>query len=349
MKVGIVGSTGLVGQQFIRLLSRHPYFEISELVASEESANKPYEDAVENKIRRIPEKVRKKSVSAIDDELDCRVIFSALPSKVAREAERDLVERGHIVLTNASAHRMESHVPLVIPEVNPDHIGLIEELDREDGEGFIVANPNCSVIQLAIALKPIHEKFGIKKIDVVTLQALSGAGYDGVGALEAADNVIPYIPNEEEKIKEEIPKLFGELNGGEINREKFRISSSCNRVNISDGHLENVSIELEEETSTSEVKKALEEFRGLPQDLPSSPETPIKFSEEKDRPQPRVDLGGDTPMSVHVGRLREDNILDYKFIVLGHNTIRGAAGASILNAELLYSKGLVQDQKVVSG
>ncbi|MEF8874981.1 MAG: aspartate-semialdehyde dehydrogenase [Candidatus Thermoplasmatota archaeon] len=349
MKVGIVGSTGLVGQQFIRLLSRHPYFEISELVASEESANKPYEDAVENKIRRIPEKVRKKSVSAIDDELDCRVIFSALPSKVAREAERDLVERGHIVLTNASAHRMESHVPLVIPEVNPDHIGLIEELDREGREGFIVANPNCSVIQLAIALKPIHEKFGIKKIDVVTLQALSGAGYDGVGALEAADNVIPYIPNEEEKIKEEIPELFGELNGGEINREKFRISSSCNRVNISDGHLENVSIELEEKTSTSEVKKALEEFRGLPQDLPSSPEIPIIFSEENDRPQPRVDLGGDTPMSVHVGRLREDNILDYKFIVLGHNTIRGAAGASVLNAELLYSKGLVQDQKVVSG
>ncbi len=343
MKVGIVGATGLVGQRFVHMLNGHPYFEISELVASEGSVNKAYEDAVENKIKRIPKEVREKSVSAVDDELDCEVIFSALPSKVARDVERSLIQRGHVVLTNASPHRMQEDVPLVIPEVNPDHVQLIEKQVEEKEQGFIVANPNCSTIQLALALKPIYDSFGIDKVNVVTLQALSGAGYGGVAALEAADNVIPYIPGEEEKIEKEMTKIFGELDGDGIEKDDLTVSASCNRVNISDGHLESVSIETSEKVELSELKRCFKNFKGVPQELnlPSAPKRPIVLRKGKDRPQPRVELEEKHSMSVYVGRVREDSILDFKFTVLGHNTIRGAAGASVLNAELLYSKGLI--------
>ncbi|MFO7792119.1 MAG: aspartate-semialdehyde dehydrogenase [Candidatus Saliniplasma sp.] len=341
MKVGIIGATGLVGQRFVQLLNNHPYFEISELVASEESVNKAYEDAVENKIKRIPKEVKGKNVSAVDDDLDCQVVFSALPSRVAGEAERSLVERGHVVLTNASSHRMEEGVPLVIPEVNPDHVQLVERWVEEKDQGFIVANPNCSTIQLALALKPIYDRFCIDKVNVVTLQALSGAGYGGVAALEAADNVIPYIPGEEEKIEKEMLKIFGKLDDDGIERDDLTVSASCNRVNVSDGHLESVSIETSEKPELSELKGCLKDFKGVPQELnlPSAPKRPVVLCKGKDRPQPRVDLEDNHSMSVYVGRVRKDSILDYKFTVLGHNTIRGAAGASVLNAELLHSRG----------
>lgn len=344
MKVGIVGATGLVGQRFVQLLNVHPYFEISELVASADSAGKKYEDATDRLVIRLPSEIKDKKVKNIKEDLDCKVIFSALPSSVAGELELSLVKRGFIVLTNASSHRMDDDVPLVVPEVNPSHIGLIEkEHEIDNNKGFIVANPNCSTIQLALAVKPIHEKFGIKKMNVVTLQALSGAGYKGVGALEAADNVIPFISGEEEKIEEEMLKIFGRLNKDGIKNENLTLSASCNRVNVSDGHLENVSIELDEKCDLNELKKCLKEFKGKPQklDLPTAPGNPIILSDLPDRPQPRIELDNHDPMSVHVGRVRKDTIFDFKLIILGHNTIRGAAGASVLNAELLYSEGYI--------
>ncbi len=344
MKIGIIGATGLVGQKFVQLLSDHPCFEISELVASGSSAGKKYKNAVENKLEGIPARLRDKKVKRYMDILNCKLIFSALPSNVAGEIEKSLIERGYIVLTNASSHRMDPEVPLVIPEVNPEHIELVKSQKKElDKEGFIVANPNCSTIQLALALKPIHEWFGIEKINCVTLQALSGAGYSGINALEAADNVIPYIGDEEKKIENETLKIFGDLHNSRIKREEFSISASCNRVNVRNGHIENVSVDLKEDTSPSELKECLKEFKAKPQksDFPTAPTSPVILSERKDRPQPRIDLHKDSSMSVHVGRVRRDNILDFKFIILGHNLIRGAAGASILNAELLFSENII--------
>ncbi len=343
MKVGIVGATGLVGQRFVQLLEDHPYFEISELVASETSAGKRYEEAIENEIRDTPETIGNKLVKDLDDDLDCRLIFSALPAKIAKKIEISLMEKGYGILTNASVHRMAPDVPLLIPEVNSDHLKLIKEQQEIKHDGFLIANPNCSTIQLALALKPIEESFGLKKINVVTLQALSGAGYKGVGAFESADNVIPFIPGEENKIEEELKKIFGKLNGDCIEKEKFMTSASCNRVNITDGHLENVSIELKEQTDIEELKEIIENFTPLENDcLPTAPAKPLIYIDEKDRPQPRIELSSlEKSMSVYIGRLRNDPILDFKFIILGHNTIRGAAGASILNAELLYSKGLI--------
>jgi len=343
MKVGILGATGLVGQRFIQLLGNHPYFEITELIASRDSVGKTYENAARYSPINIPDRIKDKKVKDIEDNLDCRLIFSALPSKAATDIEISLKKRGFIVLTNASSHRMDGDVPLVIPEINSEHIDLIKDHEEEDHSGYIVSNPNCSTIQLALTLKPIHDYIGVKKINIVTLQALSGAGYRGVNALETADNVIPYITGEEEKIEEELGKIFGRLDEDRICNEDLTVSASCNRVNVSDGHLENVSIETVDRCSISKLKESLKDYRGVPQKLklPTAPERPIILCEENDRPQPRLDLDGSDPMSVYVGRVREDNILDYKFVILGHNTIRGAAGASILNAELLYSKGYI--------
>jgi aspartate-semialdehyde dehydrogenase len=238
---------------------------------------------------------------------------------------------------------MDDDVPLVIPEVNPEHIDLIKDHEEEDHSGYIVANPNCSTIQLALALKPIHDYIGVKQVNIVTLQALSGAGYNGVNALEAADNVIPFIKGEEEKIEEELGKIFGILDEDKICNEDLTVNASCNRVNVSDGHLENVSIGTVDRCSISKLKESLKDYRGVPQKLklPTAPERPIILCEENDRPQPRLELDGSDPMSVYVGRVRKDSILDYKFVILGHNTVRGAAGASVLNAELLYSRGYI--------
>jgi len=270
------------------------------------------------------------------------LVFSALPARVAGPVEEEFAAAGYAVSSNARNHRMDSDVPLLVPEVNPDHVALIETQRRNRGwKGFIVTNPNCCAAPLALALKPLWDRFGITTLNVVTMQALSGAGYPGVPSLDILDNVIPYIAGEEEKVEREPLKLFGRLEGEAIEEAEMAISAQCNRVATREGHLEAVSVQLGQEASREEVVVALRSFRGPLQDLglPSAPERPIVVREEMDRPQPRLDRDEGKGMSVVVGRVRECPVLDYKFLVLGHNTIRGAAGAAILNAELLAAQG----------
>lgn len=345
MKVGVIGATGIVGQRFVHLLEEHPFFELNELVASSRSEGKKYSNAVNHLVKPIPEKFANMEVKTYDQDLDCDLVFSALPSGAAKKIEGDLAERGFVVASNASYHRMDEDVPLVIPEVNPEHLDLIDiQRDNRDTDGYIVTNPNCSTIQLAIALKPLHETYTVKGINVVTMQAVSGSGYPGVASLDITDNILPYIGGEEEKLKEEPLKLFGDVNNRKIDEEDIKVSASCNRVNVVDSHLENVSVSLEEEVGLKELKNTMSEFKGLPQELnlPTAPSDPIVVMEEPDRPQPRLDRNKENSMATVVGRVREDPIMDFKFLVLGHNTIRGAAGASVLNAELLYKKELIK-------
>ncbi len=345
MKVGVIGATGIVGQRFVHLLEEHPFFELTELVASSRSEGKKYSNAVNHLVKPIPEKFANMEVKTYDQDLDCDLVFSALPSGAAKKIEGDLAERGFVVASNASYHRMDEDVPLVIPEVNPEHLDLIDiQRDNRDTDGYIVTNPNCSTIQLAIALKPLHERYTVEGINVVTMQAVSGSGYPGVASLDITDNILPYIGGEEEKLKEEPLKLFGDVNNRKIDEEDIKVSASCNRVNVVDSHLENVSVSLEEEVGLKELKNTMSEFKGLPQELnlPTAPSDPIVVMEEPDRPQPRLDRNKENSMATVVGRIREDPIMDFKFLVLGHNTIRGAAGASVLNAELLYKKELIK-------
>lgn len=345
MKVGVIGATGIVGQRFVHLLEEHPFFELNELVASSRSEGKKYSNAVNHLVKPIPEKFANMEVKTYDQDLDCDLVFSALPSGAAKKIEGDLAERGFVVASNASYHRMDEDVPLVIPEVNPEHLDLIDiQRDDRDTDGYIVTNPNCSTIQLAIALKPLHERYTVKGINVVTMQAVSGSGYPGVASLDITDNILPYIGGEEEKLEEEPLKLFGDVNNRKIDEEDIKVSASCNRVNVVDSHLENVSVSLEEEVGLKELKNTMSEFKGLPQELnlPTAPSDPIVVMEEPDRPQPRLDRNKENSMATVVGRVREDPIMDFKFLVLGHNTIRGAAGASVLNAELLYKKELIK-------
>ena len=345
MKVGVIGATGIVGQRFVHLLEEHPFFELTELVASSRSEGKKYSNAVNHLVKPIPEKFANMEVKTYDQDLDCDLVFSALPSGAAKKIEGDLAERGFVVASNASYHRMDEDVPLVIPEVNPKHLDLIEiQRNNRDTDGYIVTNPNCSTIQLAISLKPLHEKYTVEGINVVTMQAISGSGYPGVASLDITDNILPYIDGEEEKLKEEPLKLFGDVNNRKIDKENIKVSASCNRVNVVDSHLENVSISLKEEVGLNELKKTMSEFKGLPQELklPTAPSDPIVVMEDPNRPQPRLDRNKENSMATVVGRVREDPIMDFKFLVLGHNTIRGAAGASVLNAELLYKKGLIK-------
>ena len=344
MKVGVVGATGIVGQRFVHLLAEHPFFDLNELVASSRSEGQKYSDAINHLVKPIPEEYSDTKVKTYDQDLDCDLVFSALPSDAAKEIERDLAKRGFAVASNASYHRMDEDVPLVIPEVNSDHLELIEAQKKiRNTEGYIVTNPNCSTIQLAIALKPLHDEYTVEEVNVVSMQAISGSGYPGVASLDITDNILPYIDGEEEKLREEPLKLFGDIKDQKINKEDIKISASCNRVNVVDSHLENVSVKLKEDVSVEAVKKILKEFKGIPQemDLPTAPRDPIVVMEEPDRPQPRLDRDKENSMATVVGRVREDPVLDFKFLVLGHNTIRGAAGASVLNAELLYKKGKV--------
>ncbi|RLF96621.1 aspartate-semialdehyde dehydrogenase [Thermococci archaeon] len=341
MKVGIIGATGIVGQRFIDLLHDHPFFKLTEIIASENSAGKRFSEACRYQVKQFPEKISSMEVKSIKDDLDCELIFSAIPSKAAKRTEELLAERGYIVASNASAHRMDRDVPLVISEVNPEHLALIEsQKKRRKSDGFIITNPNCATIQLVLALKPVHDAFTVKKVYVVSMQAVSGAGYPGVASLDIIDNIIPYIKNEEEKVETEPLKILGEFEGDHIENADIRISASCNRVDVMEGHLECVTVQLREKPDIESFKNAIKNFRGLPQrlNLPSAPKKPLILMEEEERPQPRLDRDKERGMACSVGRVREDPILDFKFIVLGHNTIRGAAGASILNAELLYRK-----------
>jgi aspartate-semialdehyde dehydrogenase len=341
--VGILGATGIVGQRFIQMLEHHPWFEVAWLAASDRSEGREYADAARWRLKTaIPSQVAKMRVSPAKPEGAPTIIFAALDASIAAELEPRFAEAGCAVISNSSALRMAKDVPLVIPEVNPDHIKLIEcQSWRRKNGGFVVTNPNCSAIGLALALAPLHKLFQIETIMAVTMQAVSGAGYPGVASLDILGNVIPYIPKEEEKMEEETRKLLGSLNGSGIVPAAFKMSAQCNRVAVEDGHTESVSIKFKNRAEAAEILAAWSEFRSVPQEknLPSAPDVPVRYLESSDRPQPRLDVDSGHGMTTSVGRLRPCGVLDWKFTLLSHNTIRGAAGAALLNAELLKVQG----------
>lgn len=346
MEVAVLGATGMVGQRFIEKLVGHPFFELTALAASAKSAGKRYGEAAKWCLsEEMPPEVRDMVVKEADPgKIKADIVFSALPSAVAREVEPRFAKEGFIVASNASAYRMAEDVPLLIPEVNPEHLGLIEvQRERRKWDGAIITNPNCTTIMAVLSMKPVYDAFGIEKAVVTSMQGLSGAGYAGVPSMAIVDNVIPYIKGEEEKVESEGLKILGSFNGSSIEPARLRISASCNRVPVLDGHTEAIYVKTSREAGLREVAEAMRRFKALPQELglPTAPRNPIILREEADRPQPRLDRYNQGGMAVTVGRLRECPIFDFKYVVMGHNTIRGAAGASILNAELLYKTGKI--------
>lgn len=344
IKTGILGATGTVGQNFVALLQNHPWFELTALAASERSAGKTYAEACTWLVSGdMPAHLRDVEVQEIAPNLDCELVFSALPAEIAGEIEENFAHAGYWVSSNARNHRFDPDVPLVVPEVNAAHIDIIPHQRRNRGwdKGFIITNGNCSTIGLVLPLKPLHANFGIEKVMVVTMQALSGAGYPGVPSMDIIDNVVPYIGGEEDKMETEPLKMLGVLQDNRFIHADFTISAQCHRVPVLNGHLEAVSVELNKETSVDEIIAVWENFRAAPQELnlPSAPAQPVYYRREANRPQPRLDRDADKGMATTVGRLRPCPILDYKFNVLSHNTVRGAAGGAILNAELLKAKG----------
>jgi aspartate-semialdehyde dehydrogenase len=342
--VGIMGATGAVGQMFVSLLQDHPWFEIKALLASERSAGKAYGEAVNwTRPVTLSSSVASKIVQKCTSEkLERMVMFSALDSAVAGEIETHYANLGFPVFSNSRNHRMDSDVPLMIPEINADHFSLIELQRKKYPEGgFIVCNSNCSTMFLAMALAPLKERFGVKRVSVTTFQAISGAGYPGVASMDILGNVIPLIGGEEEKMETEPKKILGSLGADGVEFAEFDISAQCNRVPVKDGHLECISVELDNKVDSDEVIAAFKEF-GNPLEkygLPSSPKSPILYFDEKDRPQPSRDVDADKAMATCVGRVRPCNVLDHRFVILGHNLVRGAAGASLLNAEYLLADG----------
>lgn len=346
-KVAILGATGAIGQRYIQLLKGHPWFQIEVLAASERSAGKKYKDACSWTMESdIPSEIADMTVAdanldAVKNSGNVDLVFSSLPGNLAGPVEEEFAAE-YPVFSKASAHRMDSDVPLLIPEVNPEHLALVEIQQKHRGwKGYITTDPNCSTIQMALTLKPLLQ-FGLKQVMVTTMQALSGAGYPGVPSLDIIDNVVPYIGNEEDKMESESNKILGIFDGTVVQNAEFVVTSSCNRVNVKDGHLESVFVKLSQNPSVEEVKEAFRNFKGEPQQLmlPSAPNNPIIVREEPNRPQPRYDRGAGKGMSVCVGRIRSDPIMTMKYMCLGHNTIRGGAGAGILSAELAIAKGL---------
>jgi len=343
-RVGILGATGTVGQRFIQLLENHPQFEVTALAASERSSGKSYGEACAWRLPgEMPESVASLAVETPEPPLDCELVFSSLPGNVARETEEAFARANYPVISNSSAFRMDEDVPLLIPEVNHAHLSLLDaqRARRNFDSGFIVTNPNCSTIMLALALAPLHARFGVESIVATTLQAVSGAGYPGVASLDVIDNVLPYIAGEEEKIESETRKILGRAVGAEVEQASFNVSAQCHRVNVSDGHMAAVRVKLARTAELDEVREALASYASLPQRLKlhTAPGHPIVVRGEADRPQPRLDRDAGDGMSITVGRIAPDTVLDYRFVVLSHNTIRGAAGAAILNAELLIAIG----------
>ena len=341
LQVGILGATGAVGQKFVEILDGHPWFEITALAASDRSAGKPYREAV-NWIgsRPIPDYLADRVVERASPGIACDFVFSGLDASVAGEIEGQFADAGYPVISNARNYRMQDDVPLLVPEVNPDHIRLIDQQKREGG-GFIVTNPNCSTVGLVSALRPLEDAFGLEAVQVTTMQALSGAGYPGVSSLDALGNVVPFIGGEEEKLATEPRKLLGRLVDGRVEFLDVRVSAQCNRVPVLEGHLEAVSIKFRRHATAADVREALTSFRSPIHafGLPSAPKTFIQVFEDDRSPQPRrhADLG--RGMTVSVGRIRPCEVLDVKFVVLVHNTVRGAAGGAVLNAELLVKEG----------
>ena len=356
-RVGILGATGMVGQRFIQMLHNHPWFEIAWLAASDRSAGKLYEDACRWRLDTpLPAKIAAMTLMPNVPEATPagelpKIIFAALDSGVAHELEPKFAAAGCAVISNSSAFRMTSDVPLVVPEVNADHLALLEQQSwRHESGGYIVTNPNCCAIGLVMALAPLAEKFGIESFFVTTMQAVSGAGYPGVASLDILGNVVPFINNEEEKLQEECGKLLGKLAGDHVRMADAKVSAHCNRVAVEDGHMECVSIKLKRSATHDEVLAAWAEFQPLKgihegQALPSAPEQPVEYAPEIDRPQPRLDRMRGKGMAATVGRLRPCTLLDWKFVVLSHNTIRGAAGAAVLNAEILAMLGKLDWKK----
>src|SRR6202047_4420146 len=343
LPIGILGATGVVGQRFIQMLDRHPWFEVAWLAASDRSEGKTYAEVARWRLKTpIPANVAAMKVSPATPEGAPRIIFAALDASIAAEVEPRFAEAGCAVVSNSSALRMQHDVPLVIPEVNAGHIKLIEmQPRRKKSGGYVVTNPNCSAIGLVLALAPLHQQFGLETVMAVTMQAISGAGYPGVPSLDILGNVIPYIRNEEEKMEEETKKLLGQLNGSKVIPGAFSMSAQCNRVAVEDGHTESIFIRLKTKAKPEEIIAAWNDYRSEPQQLklPSAPERPVVYLEAVDRPPPPFDVDLGAGMTTAVGRLRPCGVLDWKFTVLSHNTIRGAAGAAVLNAELLKAKG----------
>jgi len=342
-RVGILGATGMVGQRFIQLLANHPQFEVTAVAASGRSQGKAYADACAWRLGgEMPLSVRSMQVQPPSPPLDCDLVFSSLPGDIARETEGSFAAAGYPVISNSSAYRMDEDVPLLIPEVNHEHLGLIEtQKQRYPSGGFIVTNPNCSTIMLALALAPLHASFGVAAVAATTLQALSGAGYPGVASLDILDNVLPYLGGEEEKIESETKKILGRFASDRIDSASMAVSAQCHRVNVADGHMAAVRVKFTRKPVLQELRASLESFRSLPQELKlySAPAAPIVVRDEPDRPQPKLDRDAGNGMTITVGRLMPDSVLDYRFVVLSHNTVRGAAGAAILNAELLIARG----------
>jgi len=342
IEVGILGATGMVGQHFVKLLQNHPWFELKWAGASDRSTRRKYREATSWRLDGVmPQAARELTVEECKPGSAPRLVFSAMDASVATEIERAFAEAGHVVVSNSRNHRMEPDVPLLVPEVNPDHLKLIPlQRERRGWKGQIVTNPNCSTVVLAMALGPL-KPFGITRVVVTTMQAISGAGYPGVPGMDINANVIPFIGGEEEKMQQETQKILGDFRGDRIEPLAARVSAHCNRVPVTDGHTETVSVELAAKPSEQEILAAFGSFTSIAQErqLPSAPPRPVIYMADPDRPQPRRDVERERGMAVFLGRLRPCPVLDYKFVALGHNTVRGAAGAAVLNAELMYSEG----------
>lgn len=338
--VAVLGATGAVGQRMVSLLEGHPTLRLAEVAASERSAGKTYAEATRWMLPGdVPKEARSLPVVTVRDELSSPLVLSALDASVADEIEPLHAGRGRLVVSNTKSFRMKPDVPLLIPEVNPDHLALLSRQPWHASGGGLVTNPNCSVVGLAMVLAPLERTFGIESVVVTTMQALSGAGYPGVPSLDALGNVIPFIDGEEEKIEREPKKILGRLEDGAVREASFEISVSVNRVPVRDGHTESVFVRLGRRVPLSEIREALESFTGEPQRLalPSAPPRPILVRDENDRPQPLRDVEAGRGMAVTVGRLRRDPVFDAKLTLLVHNTVRGAAGAALLNAELIFA------------
>jgi aspartate-semialdehyde dehydrogenase len=344
IEVGILGATGMVGQQFVRFLQNHPWFEVKWLGASDRSAGKKYRDAAEWRLGgETPGSVAELVVEECKPGNAPRLVFSAMDASVAAEIEQAFARAGHVVVSNARNHRMEPDVPLLVPEINPDHLRIVPVQQRKRGwKGQIVTNPNCSTVVLAMGLAPLRP-FGITRVIATTLQAISGAGYPGVPSWDINANIIPFISGEEEKMQTETLKILGRLEGDRFEPLPARVSAHCNRVPVVDGHTVTVSVELSARPSEADLRAAFESFTSVPQErkLPSAPPRPVIYMHLPNRPQPRKDVERERGMAVFVGRLRSCPVLDYKFVALGHNTVRGAAGAAVLNAELMFSEGML--------
>lgn len=342
--VSVLGATGMVGQRFIQLLDQHPLFRVEEIAASERSAGKIYGQACRWLLPEpMPEAVHDKQILPVGADFQSDILFSALPGSAAGEMESALADRGYRVLSNASAHRMDPDVPLLIPEINPDHTALIKTQPSFNNGGFIVTSANCCTTILVLALKPLHEAFTIRQLSLVTMQAVSGAGYPGVASLDILGNVLPFIPGEEEKLGTETNKLLGKVQSGSIQPAAVTVSAQCNRVPVANGHMIAVSLSFENKPTAEEVIHTLGSFQPEReiQDLPSTPGQTVRVLMQPDRPQPILDIHTGNGMSVSVGRIRPCDVLDYRFVVLGHNTVRGAAGGAIHNAELLHAQGFL--------